>query len=135
MDEHAAVRAQMKAEFIEKRGYWAPFWDDMLELDPHFFKAYTEFSVVPWRNGHLEPKICELIYIAIDASATHMYEPGIRQHIKNALAAGATRDEIMAVLELVSILGIHACTVAAPILLEETRLLDAQMSTATEVEG
>lgn len=114
-------REDLKSAFIAKRGYWAPFWDDMLELDPHFFEAYTAFSAVPWSHGTLEPKVRELIYVAIDASATHMYEPGIRQHIRNALNAGATRAEIMEVIELVSVLGIHACTVAAPILLEESR--------------
>jgi AhpD family alkylhydroperoxidase len=116
----------LKAEFVDKRGYWAPFWDDMLELDPEFFRAYTEFSSVPWRNGTLEPKVRELIYIAIDASATHMYAPGIRQHVRNALRAGATRAQIMEVIELVSVIGIHACTVAAPILLEEWRELESE---------
>jgi alkylhydroperoxidase/carboxymuconolactone decarboxylase family protein YurZ len=124
----------LKAEFISRRGYWAPFWDDMLELDPEFFRAYTEFSSVPWRTGTLEPKIRELIYIAIDASATHMYEPGIRQHVRNALRAGATRAEVMEVLELVSVLGIHACTVAAPILMQEWREYDAE-SRAGEPAG
>ena len=46
----------------------------------------------------------------IDAATTHLYEPGLRQHIRNALRYGATKEEIMEVLELVSVLGIHACT-------------------------
>ena len=77
---------RLKADFEEKRGYWHPFWDDLLELDPDFFEAYTEFSSYPWTNGVLEPKVKELIYTAFDASATHLYVPGLRQHIKNALA-------------------------------------------------
>jgi alkylhydroperoxidase/carboxymuconolactone decarboxylase family protein YurZ len=112
-------RAALKADFESKRGYWHEFWDGLLELDPDFFEAYVAFSSYPWTNGVLEPKIKELIYTAFDASATHMYVPGLRQHIENALAYGATPAEVMEVFELASTIGIHACVVALPILIEE----------------
>jgi alkylhydroperoxidase/carboxymuconolactone decarboxylase family protein YurZ len=110
---------EIKAEFEDKRGYWNPFWDDMLALDPEFFAAYTQFSSVPWVSGTLEPKVKELIYTAFDVSATHLYESGLRQHIRNALAYGATREEVMEVIELASVIGIHAANVGVPILIEE----------------
>jgi len=117
---------RLRDEFIEARGYWNEFWDGLLELDPNFFQAYLAFSGVPWRTGPLEPKIKELIYIAVDAATTHLYEPGLRQHIRNALKYGATREEIMEVLELVSVLGIHACTMGVPVLMEELKAAEAQ---------
>jgi alkylhydroperoxidase/carboxymuconolactone decarboxylase family protein YurZ len=110
---------QLKRDFEEKRGYWNPFWDGVLDLDPEFFAAYLEFSSHPWEHGVLEPKVKELIYTAFDASATHMYIPGLKQHIENALGYGATRGEIMEVLELAAPLGIHTHAVALPILAEE----------------
>ena len=109
----------LRDDFIDRRGYWNEFWDGLLTLDPDFFEAYLGFSGVPWRNGSLEPKLKELIYIAIDASTTHLYEPGLRQHIQNALRHGATSEEIMEVYELTSVLGIHTCTLGVPVLLEE----------------
>ena len=112
-------RKQLRDTFIESRGYWNEFWDALLDLDEDFFEAYTQFSSVPWRSGPLDPKIKEFVYIAVDAAATHLYVPGIRQHIKQALAHGATAQEIMEVLELTATLGIHACTVGVPILLDE----------------
>ena len=112
-------RAALKADFEAKRGYWHEFWDGLLELDPDFFEAYVGFSAHPWTNGVLEPKVKELIYTAFDASATHMYIPGLRQHIENALAYGATPAEVMEVFELASVIGIHACLVGLPILAEE----------------
>ena len=112
-------RAALKADFEVKRGYWHEFWDGLLELDPDFFEAYVEFSSYPWTNGLLEPKIKELIYTAFDASATHMYVPGLRQHIENALAYGATPAEVMEVFELASTIGIHGYLVALPTVLEE----------------
>lgn len=116
----------LKATFERERGYWSPLWDNVLRLDPDFFESYLNFSAVPWRNGELDPKTKELIYIAIDASTTHLYEPGLRLHIRNAIGYGATRAEVMEVLELVSVLGIHACTMGVPVLVEEFDRAEAQ---------
>jgi alkylhydroperoxidase/carboxymuconolactone decarboxylase family protein YurZ len=112
-------RAALRADFEAKRGYWHEFWDGLLELDPDFFEAYVGFSAHPWEHGVLEPKVKELIYTAFDASATHMYVPGLRQHIANALGYGATPAEVMEVFELASTLGIHGYLAALPIVLEE----------------
>jgi len=120
---------ELREAFIERRGYWNEFWDGLLRLDPEFFEAYVTFSGVPWKSGPLEPKFKELIYIAIDAATTHLYEPGLRVHIQNALKHGATQEEIMEVLELVSVLGIHACTLGVPILVEE---LEAAAASSTQ---
>lgn len=109
---------RLKAEFVENRGYWHSFWDGLLELDPDLFEAYVEFSSVPWRTGTLEPKVKELVYCAFDASATHLYVPGLKQHLRNAVRYGATVAEIMEVFEIVSVIGIHTATTAAPILAE-----------------
>jgi len=111
--------ARLKAEFTAARGYWSELWDYVLALSPNFFEAYMHFSSVPWKHGMLAPKIKEFIYIAIDAATTHLYAPGTRVHIRNAIRLGATRQEIMEVLELTSVLGIHSTTHGVPILLEE----------------
>jgi alkylhydroperoxidase/carboxymuconolactone decarboxylase family protein YurZ len=115
---------ELKAQFTGSRGYWHEFWDGMLELDPELFAAYLDFSALPWRSGVLEPKVKELIYIAFDAAATHLYAPGLKLHMRNAVRLGATTAEIMEVLELASLLGMHAATVGAPILAEELRAIE-----------
>ena len=107
---------EVKALFTEKRGYWNEFWDGVLRLDAEFFAAYTAFSAHSWEHGVLEPKVKELIYTAFDCSATHMFEPGLRQHIRNALAYGATAAEIMEVFELASGIGAKAFALGAPAL-------------------
>jgi alkylhydroperoxidase/carboxymuconolactone decarboxylase family protein YurZ len=112
---------KLKERFIEERGYWSDAWDNILSLDQDFLEAYLDLSSVPWNNGTLEPKVKELIYLAINVSTTHLHEPGIRIHIKNALKYGATKEEIMEVFELVSVLGIHTCTVGVPILVQESK--------------
>ncbi len=110
---------QLRAEFTASRGYWHEFWDGLLELDEELFAAYLDFSSVPWRTGVLEPKVKELVYIAFDAAATHLYVPGLKLHMRNAVRLGATSAEIIEVLEIVSVIGIHAATVGVPILAEE----------------
>lgn len=124
--ELTEYQERVKAEFTRTRGYWHSFWDEMLELDPEIFAAYTEFSSVPWRSGTLEPKVKEFIYIAFDTAATHLYVKGLKLHIENAIGYGATPQEILEVMEIASVLGIHAVTTAAPILLEEAAAAEAR---------
>ncbi|EXG81632.1 carboxymuconolactone decarboxylase family protein [Cryptosporangium arvum] len=118
LDEY---QERLKADFTATRGYWHSFWDEMLELDPEMFAAYTEFSSLPWRSGTLEPKVKEFVYIAFDTAATHLYVSGLKLHIENAIGYGATPREILEVMEIASVLGIHSVTSAAPILLEEAQ--------------
>ena len=93
----------------------------MLALAPDYFEAYSEFSSVPWKHGTLEPKVREFVYIAVDAATTHLYEIGTRIHMENALKLGATPEEIMEVLALVSVLGVHTVSMGLPILLDELK--------------
>jgi alkylhydroperoxidase/carboxymuconolactone decarboxylase family protein YurZ len=71
-------------------------------------------------------KVVEFLAIAVDASCTHMYAPGTRRHIRKALELGATKEEVTAVLQAVSVLGIHTCSLGAPILLEELEAIEQQ---------
>jgi alkylhydroperoxidase/carboxymuconolactone decarboxylase family protein YurZ len=108
----------LKKTFTDNRGYWSPLWDGLIRLSPEFFEAYMQFSSVPWTTGTLDPKVRELIYIAIDSATTHMYEPGLRVHIQNALRYGASVAEILEVYQIVAGIGVHTVTVGVPILME-----------------
>lgn len=121
MEKELTPRQQeVKDKFIKARGYWKEeAFGDLLRLDEDYFEAYMNFSSKPWDKGVLPPKVKELIYIAIDTSCTHLHQSGTRVHIKNALRLGATKEEIMEVFELVSVLGIHSVTMGVPILMEE----------------
>ncbi len=110
---------KLKADFTRDRGYWHAFWDGLLELDPDLFEGYLDFSAYPWRHGVLTPKMKEFVYCAFDAAATHLYVPGLKMHMKNALSYGATKEEIMEVLEIVSLIGMHGAELAAPIVRAE----------------
>ena len=113
-------RQQLKANFSAKRGYWSPHWDALLQLDPDFFEAYTEFSSVPFGpdRNFLEAKVKELIYCAIDCATTHLYAPGLKTHVRNAVRYGATAAEIMEVFELASLMGTHTVLAGISALVE-----------------
>ncbi len=111
---------ELKRQFTESRGYWSPFWEDSLKLDTPLFEAYYCFSSVPWLHGVLEPKVREFIYVAIDASTTHMFDLGTRGHMANAFGHGATLQELLEVLELTVPLGMQSAIAGLEILLQET---------------
>lgn len=100
-------------------GDWNPLWATLAEWDSDFLEAYLGLRSVPFRKGPLPRKVKELILIAINAATTHMYAPGVRRHIRNALEHGATREEILETIQLTTVLGIHSSNVAIPILAEE----------------
>jgi alkylhydroperoxidase/carboxymuconolactone decarboxylase family protein YurZ len=69
-------------------------WQALREADPEFFARFAELADVPRRSATLEPKVKELVCLAVNAAATHMYEPGIREHAHRAIELGATREEL-----------------------------------------
>ena len=100
-------------------GNWNPDWEPFAKLDPAWTDKVIAMAIAPAVAGALDKKTIELIGIALDASCTRMYAPGVRRHIQRALKAGATKEEITAVLQLASLQGLHSMCLAAPILLEE----------------
>jgi len=102
-------------------GQWNKAWDEIAALDPEWIEKFLDMGTLPVRKGVLDLKTYELIAIAVDASCTHMYAPGTRRHIAKALDAGATPEEVMAVLECVAVLGIHSVALGAPMLVEEMK--------------
>jgi alkylhydroperoxidase/carboxymuconolactone decarboxylase family protein YurZ len=98
---------------------WNTAWDQFAALDPVWTERFMAMASTPIARGVLDPKVYEFLAIAVDASCTHMYAPGVRRHIRKALELGATKEEVLAVLQCVSVLGIHSCSLGVPILVEE----------------
>jgi alkylhydroperoxidase/carboxymuconolactone decarboxylase family protein YurZ len=104
---------------MKAMGLWNQAWDPFLELDPVWTDQFMATGGGIYGSGVMPPKQVELLSIAFDASYTHMYAPGTRRHIKGALKAGATMEEIMEVLKLCVVQGAQACNLGVPILAEE----------------
>ncbi len=105
--------ASVREAFKRRRGHWNDDWEAMLAYSPAYVAAYLEFSAYVADRGTLSPKFRELIYVATNCTPTHMFEKGLRNHARQALALGATRDELMAVVATVSAMGFHSYVIAA----------------------
>jgi len=100
-------------------GNWNPDWEPFAKLDPAWTERAIAMAIAPAVGGALDAKTIEFIGIALNASCTQMYAPGVRRHIRRALKAGATKEDVTAVLQIASMQGMHSMCLAAPILLEE----------------
>lgn len=126
--KHMASKAAVPTPACDKMkaiGQWNTAWDPFFELDPAWTDEFMSTAGGIYGSGVMPAKETELLSIAFDASFTHMYAPGTRRHIHNALAAGATIEEIMEVLKLCVAQGAQACNLAVPILAEEMDRLEA----------
>ena len=106
-------------EALRGRGDWGPAMDNFAEWDPDWTERCARMTNNPWTTGVLPVKWIELICIALNAACTYRNEAGVRRHIRAALDAGATGEEIRETLKGVSVLGIHSVAVTLPILFEE----------------
>jgi alkylhydroperoxidase/carboxymuconolactone decarboxylase family protein YurZ len=100
--------------------------DRLGEWDPAWMATCARMTTNPWNSGILPRKLVELIGVALNAACTNLNPEGTRRHIRAALKAGATRDEVLMVLKMASVMSIHSCSLGAPILLEEAKAAAAK---------
>jgi alkylhydroperoxidase/carboxymuconolactone decarboxylase family protein YurZ len=108
-------------EQTRETGPWDAALAQIREWDPAWADACAKMTTNPWSSTVLPRKTVELISLAINAACTNLNPDGTRRHIRAALEAGATRDEILFVLKAGSVMAIHSCSLGAPILLEEAK--------------
>src|SRR3546814_5121929 len=84
----------------------------------------------PFHAGRLDRKMCEFIYIAVDAAVSHLFLPGMEMHFKVALRMGATAAELMEVIQLAMLAAYSPHTAGLPILAEELERAGLQTAAA-----
>src|SRR5271166_1930259 len=101
-------------------GPWGDAFATLEKWDPKWAETCLKMTTNPWTGGVLQLKLVELIGVALNSACTNLDADGLRRHIRAALRAGATRDEILLVLKMASLMSIESCMLAGPILLEES---------------
>ncbi len=119
MTELTPEQEARKAAYIRARGYWKPWTEGLLRLHPDFLDAYARYAGHPAAHGPLSPVMCELIYVALDASATHLFESGLKLHMRLALERGATARQLVEVLRLATLQGLDGVAMGLGLLVEE----------------
>lgn len=109
------------ANVLTVTGPWDPCLEQLREWDSGWTDTCVKTTTNPWTSGVLPRKFIELVGVALNASCTNLNSDGTRRHIRAALRAGATREEILFVFKAVSLMSIHSCSLGAPILLEEAQ--------------
>lgn len=102
-------------------GPWDAALDTLRTWDRSWSATCSTMTDNPWATGVLPRKFIELVGVALNAACTNLDPDGTRRHMRSAIAAGASRDEILMVLKMASVMSIHSCSLGAPILLEEAR--------------
>ncbi|WP_202913132.1 carboxymuconolactone decarboxylase family protein [Acuticoccus sediminis] len=123
-----------KDAFIAARGYWRPWTDVLLRTHPEFLERYARYAARPAEAGPLPARTVELVYVALDASATHLFASGLALHIGLALDKGARVAEIADVLRLATAQGLHGTFGGVRLLMDELAATGASRETALTPE-
>ena len=113
------VQEALKQAYIKARGYWVDWTEGILRFSPGFLDLYARYGGHPAATGPLSPLMCELIYVALDASSTHLFESGLVLHMRYAMRHGATAAQVMEVLAMATAQGLGGTRVGIDILAEE----------------
>jgi len=98
---------------------WETALNKLREWDPAWAEQCVKMTTNPWTEGVLPTKFIELVCVGLNAAHTNLSPDGTRRHIRAALAAGASRQEILFALKCAAVMSIHACSFGAPLLLQE----------------
>jgi alkylhydroperoxidase/carboxymuconolactone decarboxylase family protein YurZ len=98
---------------------WAAALNQLREWDPEWAEQCVQMTTNPWKDGILPVRFIELVSVGLNAARTNLNPAGTRRHIRAALAAGASRQEILFVLKCASVMSVHSFSFNAPLLLEE----------------
>ena len=86
---------------IESRGHtFNEGLDALLRLSPSGFEGFMRYGALPSQTKQLAPVVKEIISVAVDATPTHRYMPGLRLHLANAVAVGAGRNALLEAIDI-----------------------------------
>jgi alkylhydroperoxidase/carboxymuconolactone decarboxylase family protein YurZ len=108
-------------------GPWDPALAQLRAWDPDWADSCLKMTINSWASGVLPRKFIELVGVALNVACTNLNPDGTRRHIRAALEAGTSREEILLVLKAASLMAIHSCSLGAPILLDEAKAAGAML--------
>lgn len=113
-----AASGEVRDAFRDALGYWSDDFEALLSLDDEHLEHWLDLMAIPLEDGVLEPKVRDFVLLAVEMAPTRHNEDAARHHIRNALDHGATPEELMAVVEIASVIGVHTMD-SMPVLTEE----------------
>lgn len=102
------VDADLRARIIERCGHWAEWMEAIGSLSPEALTVLVDLAPDADDADGLDPRSRELLYFAGYSCPAVMDVEGMRIHARQALAAGATPQELIQVLRLADCIGVHS---------------------------
>jgi len=93
-------------------------------MDRDYLEAFLLIRSVPQTKGPPERNYKEMIFIAINDATTHLHASGVHRHIQTLKSSYHT-NEILALIQLTTIIGIHTMTLGVPILQKDVEAITA----------
>ena len=115
-DETAPKPVTPVTDAVHAKGMFNPLWETLSRWDPVWLERFLAMGLPLWTDGVLPPLWIEYLCISGDAAITHMYGHGTQRHIEAALQLGASREQVLDVLKIVSLQGIESMELALPML-------------------
>lgn len=115
-DDAVTAPATPVCDLVRAKGMFNPLWETLYRWDPVYLENFLKMGLGLWTDGILDPLWIEFLCISGDATVTHMWAHGTQRHIQAALALGASKEQILEVLKIVSLQGIEACEMGVPML-------------------
>ena len=115
-DEPVRQFATPVTDAVRAKGMFNPLWETLSHWDPVWLERFLAMGLPLWTDGVLPPLWIEFLCISGDAAITHMYGHGTQRHIEAALRMGASREQVLDVLKIVSLQGIESMELALPML-------------------
>ena len=97
--ETKELKADSRAVTDRPAGPWDSALDTLLEWDPQWAQLCFKMSTNPWTHSILSRKFIELVSVELECRLHESNSDGTRHHIRAALEAGATREEILFALK------------------------------------
>ena len=94
-------------------------------MDRDYLEAFLQIRSVLQTRRPLERNYKEMIFIAINDATTHLHASGVHRHIQTLKSSYHT-NEILALIQLTTIIGIHTMTLGVPILQEDVKAITAR---------
>jgi alkylhydroperoxidase/carboxymuconolactone decarboxylase family protein YurZ len=130
-DEQSALRDAYVARF----GDWPDFCEQWLRRDPGYFAVLLDLLAGGQAGDGLDQRSQCLISIALNACFTALNPHGLRVQIRRALRLGIEQREILQVLQMTAHLGVHACAIGVPVLMEALDERAAKAGAGAQSEG
>ena len=98
-----AEKEELRAKVSEVTAQFGPWHQALLDYSPDVLRRYHELMVAMGELEGVDPRVRHLIWVAVDAVATHLYPRGIGVHALKAVAHGATIEQVFEALEIASL--------------------------------